>query len=62
MESPPSVKKFWRKPIDPGNSFGHLVLHLTGNLRHFAGARLGKSGYVRDRELQYQCALDEVEV
>lgn len=41
---------FWTRPLEPGNSFGHLVLHLTGNLRHYAGARLADSGYVRDRE------------
>jgi uncharacterized damage-inducible protein DinB len=45
--------QFWRKPIDPGNSVGHLVLHLTGNLNHFAGARLGNTGYVRDREREF---------
>ena len=53
LAAPLSEEQFWRKPIDPGNSFGHLVLHLTGNLRHFAGARLGKSGYVRDREREF---------
>jgi uncharacterized damage-inducible protein DinB len=44
---------FWRKPLEPGNSFGHLVLHLTGNLKHFVGAQLGKTGYVRDREREF---------
>ena len=53
LAEPLSEEQFWRKPIDPGNSFGHLVLHLTGNLRHFAGARLGNSGYVRDREREF---------
>lgn len=45
--------QFWVKPIAPGNSFGHLVLHLTGNLKHFAGALLLKTGYVRDREREF---------
>jgi len=53
LAAPLSEEQFWRKPIDPGNSFGHLVLHLTGNLSHFAGARLGGSGYVRDREREF---------
>jgi uncharacterized damage-inducible protein DinB len=44
---------FWRKPLEPGNSVGHLVLHLTGNLKHFVGAQLGKTGYVRDREREF---------
>lgn len=53
LADPLTEAEFWRKPLDPGNSFGHLVLHLTGNLRHFAGARLGNSGYVRDREREF---------
>jgi uncharacterized damage-inducible protein DinB len=48
-----SEKEFWTKPIEPGNSVGHLVLHLTGNLSHFVGAQLGKTGYVRDREREF---------
>lgn len=53
LAEPLTEEQFWRKPIDPGNSFGHLVLHLTGNLSHFAGARLGKTGYVREREREF---------
>src|SRR5262245_52868657 len=53
LAEPLSEEQFWKKPIDPGNSFGHLVLHLTGNLSHFAGARLGGTGYVRDREREF---------
>jgi uncharacterized damage-inducible protein DinB len=44
---------FWAKPVDPGNSVGHLVLHLTGNLNHFVGAQLGGTDYVRDREREF---------
>src|SRR5690348_9115454 len=50
LAEPLSEQEFWTKPLDPGNSVGHLVLHLTGNLKHFVGAQLGGSGYVRDRE------------
>ena len=32
---------------------GTLALHLCGNLRHFIGAVLGGSGYVRNRELEF---------
>jgi hypothetical protein len=53
LAGPLSESEFWRKPVDPGNSFGHLVLHLTGNLNHFAGARLGGTGYVRDRQREF---------
>ncbi len=35
------------------NSAGTLVLHLTGNMQHFIGAILGKTGYKRDRESEF---------
>ena len=50
---PLSEKQLWAKPVEPGNSVGHLILHLTGNLNHFVGAQLGGSGYVRDREREF---------
>src|SRR5690349_19148526 len=50
---PLSEADFWRKPVEPGNSVGHLVLHLAGNLNHFVGAQLGGTGYVRDREREF---------
>lgn len=46
-------EQLWRKPTEPGNSVGHLVLHLTGNLSHFIGAQIGGTGYVRDREREF---------
>ena len=46
-------QQLWQKPVDPGNSAGHLILHLTGNLNHFIGAQLGHTGYVRDREREF---------
>ena len=39
--------------MEPGNSIGHLILHLTGNLNHFVGAQLGGTGYVREREREF---------
>jgi len=45
--------ELWSKPVDPGNSIGHLVLHLTGNLNHFVGGQLGKTGYMRNREREF---------
>ena len=32
---------------------GNLTLHLIGNLKHFIGATLGNSGYVRHRDLEF---------
>jgi uncharacterized damage-inducible protein DinB len=46
-------QELWKKPLEPGNSVGHLVLHLTGNLNHFVGAQLGRTGFVRDREREF---------
>jgi uncharacterized damage-inducible protein DinB len=53
LVAPLSEEELWTRPINPGNSAGHLVLHLTGNLHHFVGAQLGKTGYVREREREF---------
>ncbi len=53
LAAPLSEQAFWAKPVEPGNSFGHLVLHLTGNLSHFVGAQIGGTGYVREREREF---------
>jgi uncharacterized damage-inducible protein DinB len=53
LSEPLSEAEFWTKPLEPGNSVGHLVLHLTGNLSHFVGAQLGGTGYMRDREREF---------
>jgi uncharacterized damage-inducible protein DinB len=46
-------EQFWRNPYTYGNSVGHLVLHLTGNLSYYIGARIAQSGYVRHRDLEF---------
>src|SRR4051794_3208853 len=48
-----SEPELWAKPVEPGNSVGHLILHLTGNLNYFVGAQLGSTDYVRDREREF---------
>ena len=45
--------KVYIKPFNYGNSIGHLVLHLTGNLNHFIGAMIAGTGYVRDRPREF---------
>ena len=50
---PLSEEQFWRNPYAYGNSVGHLVLHLTGNLSYYLGARVANSGYVRNRNLEF---------
>ena len=46
-------EQLWRKPYPYGNSVGHLILHLTGNLNYYIGARVAETGYVRDREREF---------
>jgi uncharacterized damage-inducible protein DinB len=48
-----SEEQFWRKPYAYGNSFGHLTLHLIGNLNYYIGTQIAKTGYVRDREREF---------
>jgi hypothetical protein len=48
-----SNQQFWTKPFSFGNSFGHLVLHLTGNLNYYIGAEIAGTGYVRDRDREF---------
>ena len=46
-------EQLWRKPYPYGNSIGHLILHLTGNLNYYIGARVAGTGYVRDRDREF---------
>jgi uncharacterized damage-inducible protein DinB len=43
----------WATPPGIANSGGNLVLHLAGNLQHFFGAVLAKTGYQRDRPAEF---------
>ena len=43
----------WTTSEGINNSAGNLCQHLTGNLQHFFGAVLGKTGYVRDRDAEF---------
>src|ERR1700685_3339451 len=45
--------QFWQRPFPFGNSYGHLVLHLTGNLNYYIGAQIAKTGYIRDRPREF---------
>jgi hypothetical protein len=56
LAAPLSEEQFWAKPFAFGNSFGHLVLHLTGNLNYYIGAQIAGTGYVRDRPLEFSSA------
>jgi hypothetical protein len=53
LAAPLIEEQFWSKPFAFGNSFGHLVLHLTGNLNYYIGAQIAGTGYVRNRPLEF---------
>ena len=53
LAAPLTEAQFWHKPFPFGNSFGHLVLHLTGNLSYYIGAQIAGVGYVRDRPREF---------
>ncbi len=48
-----TTEQLWRKPYPYGNSVGHLILHLTGNLNYYIGARVAETSYVRDRDREF---------
>jgi uncharacterized damage-inducible protein DinB len=54
LVGPLSQQQLWTKPYTYGNSIGNLILHLTGNLNYYIGARMGETGYVRDRDLEFR--------
>ena len=54
LAGPLTNDQFWREPYPYGNSFGNLVLHLSGNLNYYIGSQIENSGYVRDRELEFR--------
>jgi uncharacterized damage-inducible protein DinB len=43
----------WSVSQGINNSAGNLCLHLLGNLNNYIGAKLGKSGYERDRPAEF---------
>jgi uncharacterized damage-inducible protein DinB len=50
---PLTQEQFWHNPYSYGNSVGHLILHLTGNLSYYIGARVAETGYVRNRDREF---------
>lgn len=46
-------KKIWLTEDGISNSAGNLCLHLLGNLNTYIGAEIGKTGYIRNRDLEF---------
>lgn len=53
ISSYPDEASLWMLSGAINNTAGNLCLHLCGNLQHFIGAVLGKSGYIRNREHEF---------
>ena len=51
---PLTQEQFWHNPFPYGNSVGHLILHLTGNLNYYIGSRVAETGYLRDRDREFK--------
>ena len=49
----PDDKILWRVLPGIANSAGNLTLHVCGNLKYFIGSVLGNTGYIRDRESEF---------
>ncbi|SHG32334.1 Protein of unknown function [Flavobacterium frigidimaris] len=45
--------QIWAIDKSISNSAGNLCLHLIGNINTYIGAEIGKTGYVRDRPLEF---------
>ncbi len=43
----------WKLAGGISNTPGNLCLHLCGNLQHYIGALIGKSGYIRNRDAEF---------
>lgn len=43
----------WKIEKNISNSAGNLCLHLIGNLNTYIGKEIGKTGYVRNRDLEF---------
>jgi hypothetical protein len=53
LEAYPDERQIWQEAPGLPNSAGTLALHLAGNLQHYIGARLGGTGYVRNRDAEF---------
>lgn len=53
IESYQNESDIWTIQKGIANSAGNLCLHLVGNLNTYIGAEFGKTGYVRNRPLEF---------
>nr|WP_315177099.1 DUF1572 family protein [uncultured Flavobacterium sp.] len=53
IESYQNESDIWKIQKGIANSAGNLCLHLVGNLNTYIGAEFGKTGYIRNRPLEF---------
>jgi hypothetical protein len=53
IESYQNESDIWKIQKGIVNSAGNLCLHLIGNLNTYIGAEYGKTGYIRNRALEF---------
>lgn len=53
LEAYADERDLWLLAPGISNPPGVLAAHLVGNLQHFIGARLGGTGYLRDRPAEF---------
>jgi hypothetical protein len=53
IEAFKTEENIWRTYAGINNSAGNLCLHLIGNLNTYIGEQISKTGYIRDRELEF---------
>jgi hypothetical protein len=53
IESYEYENQIWAINQDISNSGGNLCLHLIGNINTYIGAEIGKTGYIRNRPLEF---------
>lgn len=53
IESFKEESNLWVVSGEVSNTSGNLCLHLCGNLKHFIGAEMGNTGYIRMRDDEF---------
>lgn len=53
VEAYPDDETLWTTAPGTRNAGGALANHVAGNLLHYVGGLLGETGYVRDREAEF---------
>lgn len=53
IESYQNEERIWHIEKSITNCAGNLCLHLVGNLNTYIGGEIGKTGYIRQRDLEF---------